>query len=83
MYVTSLNASVGKCVCMLKCVRLQDCYEPACAKVVHVIKLCVCMSLCVQGGGCVYVSLQITELHEWACTCGRAGTMFLLLRADL
>lgn len=32
---------------------------------------------------CACVSLKITELHEWACTCGCAGIVFLLLRADL
>lgn len=37
-----------------------------------ILYICVCLWVC--------VSLKITQLHEWACTCGCAGTMLMLLR---
>lgn len=46
----------------------------SCLDVMYAIRYCLCVSAC----GCVCVSLKITKLHEWACTCGCAGTVFTL-----
>lgn len=50
----------------------------ACPEVMYAIRYCICVSAC----GCVCVCVLITKLHEWACTCGCAGTVFVLLREE-
>lgn len=55
----------------------EDCPKLACPAVMDAIRYCTCATACER------VSLKLTQLHEWACTCGCAGSVFLLLRADL